>query len=218
MKSVKMFLILLVSLFTLTGCSTVINVDIENGEIKENIEVFMSSLYQADNVYDYIEQELFDVEYDSEILGYFKINNNVNSNPLKAYKIYKIDEYQSDLLLNRCFDKTNINLNNNILVVKAEGFNCYSKYNNMDKITINLKSNYNVISSNADSNLNGVYTWNIDRRNTSNNIEILLDLNEEKEDFIKNNNIYFVFVPFIVLLILGLIILFKKKIKNNSQI
>lgn len=220
MKNKKLLLLIIVSLFILTGCSTVVNVDIKQGEIKENIEIsMMSSNYNVDNIYEYVENELFEVEYDSEIMGYFKLKNNVNSNPLKAYRVYQISEYESDLLLNRCFDKTDIDVNNNILTVKAEGFNCYSKYDGMGNITINLNSTYNVISNNADINFNGRYTWYINRGNNTNDIEISIDLGDGQNTIIKNkNNIYLVFIPFFLLLILGLIKILKKKIKNNNEI
>ena len=87
----KKILVLIGLVMLTTGCNATINVNIDKENINQKYIISMSSSEISNGtVYKTIEQNLLDKEFDSEVLSYFTINNNINSNPLKASRTYRM--------------------------------------------------------------------------------------------------------------------------------
>ena len=83
----KKILVLIGLVMLTTGCNATINVNIDKDSVNQKYIINMdSSELSNGTVYKTIEQNLLDKEFDSEVLIYFNINNNININPLKASK------------------------------------------------------------------------------------------------------------------------------------
>lgn len=203
----------------LTGCSATYDIEVTTNNINQNITVFMNSTEVGNStVIDVISNKLLEVEKDSEILGYFTIEGINTSNPLKASRIYPVSTYNWDTSLARCYDNQTITFQNNILVLTtSNNFNCFSKYSILKTVTINLKSDYEVLSNNADSVENGIYTWNITKDNALNKpINLSIDFSNNIESR-TSSLISIIIIVSITLAITGFIIFsFLKNKKNNS--
>ena len=175
-----------------------------------------SSELSNGTVYKTIEQNLLDKEFDSEVLSYFTINNNINSNPLKASKSYELASYTWDTLIARCYDNQNITYENNVLKINASGFNCYDKYNILNNVNINVTTNYKVVNNNATKVEKNTYIWNINKNNLS-NINMEVDFNNKETD---NKTILIILGVACLLIVVGYFLyhIYKYKLVKNDSI
>lgn len=176
----KKILVLIGLVMLTTGCNATINVNIDKDSVNQKYIINMdSSELSNGTVYKTIEQNLLDKEFDSEVLSYFTINNNINSNPLKGSKSYELASYTWDTLIARCYDNQSIIYENNVLKINASGFNCYDKYSVLNNVNLNVTTNYKVLNNNADKVDGNTYTWNITKNNVS-NINMEIDFNNKE--------------------------------------
>ena len=76
----KKILVLIGLVMLTTGCNATINVNIDKDSVNQKYIINMdSSELSNGTVYKTIEQNLLDKEFDSEVLSYFTINNNITS-------------------------------------------------------------------------------------------------------------------------------------------
>lgn len=216
----KKYLFLVVLLLLLTGCDTDVNVTINKNNVTENFNISMNnSNLNGDTVYSIINSNLLNVEHDSEVLSYFTIENSIDSNPLKVTRTYQTNNYNWDTAIARCFDEQNISLENDILKVSTSGgFNCFSKYNILDSVTINVKTDYKVLNNNATTINGNTYIWEFNRNsNLISNINLEVDLdNINKVD----TNLKSVGVTIIIILLcifMGCIVFIYIKTKSNKN-
>lgn len=74
----KKILVLIGLVMLTTGCNATINVNIDKDSVNQKYIINMdSSELSNGTVYKTIEQNLLDKEFDSEVLSYFTINNNI---------------------------------------------------------------------------------------------------------------------------------------------
>lgn len=213
----KKILVLIGLIILTTGCDATINVNIDKENINQKYIISMSgSEISNGTVYKTIEQNLLDKEFDSEVLSYFTINNNINSNPLKASRTYLLDNYTWDTLIARCYDNQNITYENNVLKINASGFNCYDKYSILNNINLNVTTNYKVLNNNANKVDGNTYTWNITKNNVS-NINMEIDFNNKEAN---NKTILIVLGITCSLIVIGYFSysIFKYKLVKNDSI
>ncbi|HOP65463.1 MAG TPA: membrane lipoprotein lipid attachment site-containing protein [Bacilli bacterium] len=80
----------------------------------------------------------------------------------------------------------------------------FAEYEDLEKITVNIKTNHRVYSSNADSHQNYTYTWNIDRNNyEKKSVQIRI----YKDKYVLNYNNEVTKKLYIFLIILGVLLL-----------
>lgn len=218
------YLIFLISVFFLTGCTSNFDVSIKDEMIIQNVSISMNNNeITKETVTKTLEDLVLNEENDTEFLGYFKIVGNKKSNPLNASINYNLNNYDFDYALSFCYDNQNITYNNNILTISANNFNCFQKYNIVDRVYINVTTGYKVLDHNADSVNGNTYTWNINKNN-SNNIKLKLDTtideikqNEEQKQENKKNIMVIVGVT-IGSLLLGLVIAMYIMYQKNNKI
>ena len=213
----KIIIILILSIFLLSGCSVQYNLEINKEGFKENISI---GKFDADNVEGFqyltpyaivngVNQEFYKLDYSNQIL-----------NLSYDYGVYNYDMSEA---LNQCYDMSNFSYDNNYYYILTSGeFKCLSYMGyTTDEVRINIKSDYNVVESNADLVENNVYTWIINKNNKGNKpIDIVFDINNSNN--LKGNNKLSQFSTFFLVIgafvIVGIIILFvylhgKKKNK-----
>ena len=219
------YLIFLISVFSLTGCTSNFDVSIKDEMIIQNVSISMNNNeITKETVAKTLEDLVLNEENDSEFLGYFTIIGNKKSNPLNANINYNVSNYDIDYALSFCYDNQNITYNNNILTISANNFNCFQKYNIINNININVTTGYKVLEHNADSVNGNTYTWNITKSSLNKNIKLKLDTTideikatEEKAQENKKNIMVIVGVA-IGSLLLGLVIAMYVMYQKNNRI
>lgn len=217
--------IFLISVFSLTGCTSNFDVSIKDEMIIQNVSISMNNNeITKETVAKTLEDLVLNEENDSEFLGYFTIIGNKKSNPLNANINYNVNNYDFDYALSFCYDNQNITYNNNILTISANNFNCFQKYNIINNININVTTGYKVLEHNADSVNGNTYTWNITKSSLNKNIKLKLDTtvdeikqNEEQKQENKKNIMVIVGVT-IGSLLLGLVIAMHVMYQKNNRI
>lgn len=217
--------IFLISVFSLTGCTSNFDVSIKDEMIIQNVSISMNNNeITKETVAKTLEDLVLNEENDSEFLGYFTIIGNKKSNPLNANINYNVNNYDFDYALSFCYDNQNITYNNNILTISANNFNCFQKYNIINNININVTTGYKVLEHNADSVNDNTYTWNITKSSLNKNIKLKLDTtvdeikqNEEQKQENKKNIMVIVGVA-IGSLLLGLVIAMYVMYQKNNRI
>lgn len=240
-------IILFILLFLVTGCSADYHIEIYNNTIKENMEyldfvperwdsevqfgltyreLLMDSVdypYPVFNstVVDENDQVKIDgIEYYDNILisDYDKLGQRL------SYSKFNFDNYSDSSMVKQCYQYFNIiEEKENIILSTSTNNLCFDLYPNLDSITIHLKTNHKVVSSNA-SMVNGYhYTWNL-RKDTKDDSAITITLKKDEYIFNYENEfikkvIYFTVIIGIILGISGVIFgYFKIKNRNSNSI
>lgn len=223
----KKIILTLISLILITGCSAEYNIEFENNQFNEKIKI--GPYYKE-------KEEIVEITG----LSPFYINENniyyddkFKNNYYNLEHNFSFSEYRLSTAINGCFDLANISYDNDYYYIMTTGpFKCLS-YNTFtaDKVTINFKTNYEVVSINADYNKDGTYSWVFDKNNSeTKEINIKLKKNnnsikKEKKDqtplekIINNNTFqYFVIVIPISLIIFIIYKILKKYSDKKNEI
>ena len=89
------YLIFLISVFFLTGCTSNFDVSIKDEMIIQNVSISMNNNeITKETVTKTLEDLVLNEENDTEFLGYFKIVGNKRSNPLNASINYNLNNYE----------------------------------------------------------------------------------------------------------------------------
>lgn len=210
----KKIIILLITTILLTGCQTTYDINFTNNNIQDvitiqtestkvnnatsnQIEEFQQKLGDWERGYEFYKRELFTEE---------------NKTGYKYTYNFKYEEYDAMSQLRKCYDDFELTYNNKIITLKTSNeFLCQSYYKDIDNITINIKSDYQIIDSNADKKKNNTHTWNINKNNYQNKpIEFTINKLRKNNKEIKNN-IFDIKSIIIIILFIFLIIIYKKR-------
>ena len=201
----KKVLLLIASLFLLTGCTNVYNITINDNTISEEI----ISVIPDTDIIPRTQQEIADgIEDDDQITPFIKENQNpfIDNDKIKYKKTvsksgnntivrlsydYDIDSFKHSRVYNECFEKSVVKRENGYLRLGFVGeFYCLRG----DSITINIKTNRKVLNDTADDVENNVYKWTINDSNQDKvNIQMILD---DKVDTGSSNGLYSMDCPF----------------------
>lgn len=109
----------------------------------------------------------------------------------------------SNAVLNACREFS-VKNDNNEIVLKASDFKIFDNYDDMESLTINIKSDYHVKSNNADIINKNVYTWKIDSENyDTKKISITFQKKNAIEKLISGSDIIVIIVTIMILLLIG---------------
>lgn len=171
----KRILILLSCIFLLSGCSVEYNLEIGKDSVKENIEI---GKFDASKVkdFEYLTpyaiindqyQEFYEFDYKDRVLNL-------------SYE-YNYQNIEMSEAFNQCYDMSNFSSDGEYYyILTSNEFKCLSYLDyNFDEIKINIKSDYKIVSSNADYVKKDVHTWFVNQSNSDNKpINIKIDLAE----------------------------------------
>lgn len=233
--NMKKNIMIIICLFLFTGCDVTYNITIDD-KIEEltnfyfeesdysydtyyadygddnisnfsNIDEFTQSIYNEDYLAfdgDFNNQELYNVQ---------KINDGISLN----YS-YKYDNFDKSSIFNYCGDIVEYQTGNDTVSISVNDFyNCFmSEYDPaLDDLTINIKTNLKVLENNADSVNGNVYTWNINKDNSSVK-RVYIKVKKGSDYFSMFIDIGIV-IGFVIVIVL-LVFLVKKKIAKNNEI
>lgn len=176
-------------LLLLTGCSVSYNLIVEEDTFYETIKgrVLNSETKPTENQTDvnYMNYYLSTnqtVLINSNDIFYKKTlsKNNDSTDFIYAYA-YTKDTINNSRVLNECFENFKFTEENNLYHLTAFG-DFYCDY--ADETEINIKTDYEVIYHNAESEKNGTYTWTIKKDNTK-DLELYITISKQAKS---NNN------------------------------
>ena len=183
--NMKRIIILLTICLLLVGCKAEYKIEIKDDTIYDTIKIYEESdrvnNASKDNAEE-VEQELIDWER-----GYEDYSKELYTEDIytgyKYKNTYTFDEYSILSQLSKCYNSLRVDNSNIIRIKSSKEFLCADYYDNVDELNIIIKTEYQIISSNADIKEEGKHIWHI-RKNNYQNKPINIEIKKEKE----NNN------------------------------
>ena len=196
----KRLLLLLSLIFLLCGCTAEVNITISDSSIEESVAITV----MADNttsksmIKDGFRVNMPAFEYDMVVdtepdtkkpnVSYYYYDSEDLGNGYKntyTYN-YNFDDFKNSRSVKEAFRSVTIQndrVDREIMVSTDNGgvlfFNAYPK---LETIKVNIKSDYRVKETNADSHKDNVYTWVFTPTNDKKGIYLLLDKNHKWDE------------------------------------
>lgn len=217
----KKYIIILIFLLALTGCSSEYNIEFNNNKIKEEIITNISSsdipnqdssiAEVDDRVTPFIQEDQYPFADDEEKKYKKTVNEESGNTKVTLQYTYSHDDYRKSKVYNTCFEKKSFNNLDNGYQLNFSG-TFYCLYG--DEVVVNIKTNNKVISNNATKVNGNTYTWIINAENVNDvNIDIKISKYSKVVDYV----LYAVaIIIFIVAGIFGYNI--YQKIKNRDSV
>ncbi len=242
----KLFLILIL-LLGFTGCTANYTINVFDGTIEESLTILeedQSLLYEKDDMNmsfkDYAleygnKKDLYTNYYNMYTNGEVDCQSTLdndcsvyeseyidnNSIGFKLFSSFSFDEYENSTIANELMPGFTSSFDGRYLTISgSSNWNPFKGYKNLERITININSNYYPVSSNARYKGNGEYEWIItNENNTLDSLYIIFDTTATKR--LANKNSWLLAIIFAVILSLSILITlitFFIKRKNNNKI
>ena len=214
MKKIKI-LICIFFICLLTGCSADVTLDISPSYMTEKIVLEASKSNIFDNSF---KEQIEDNKKFLETYGYsYKFSSTLFTSKVTLTRRVNINHKQINFFPEEYADVLYTGLDNNYVLFSVENINIFDKYDNLEKISISIKTKYKVTNNNADEVKNGEYMWELTPEKKGNiNLVIINDIDENNIEK-SNNNQILIFV-LISLIIVGIVSLILSIIKNSSNI
>lgn len=165
-----LLLLFLVSIFSLTGCDAKYEIQIDDSNITENIFLSIPTEISEKKISELI--DFYGINSDSAFTQKIDQVDDLYNVSLTGRKT-KVEQYfdNSDSFISKCYNKVSFTLEDGKYYIgTSKGFKCLTyDYMELDSVTINIKTYHKVYDNNADKVSNNTYTWNIDRKNISDN-------------------------------------------------
>ena len=241
----KKKLLILLSIFLITGCQAEYNIVVEDNVVKEELLIYETNMnkwntIQGNNVltYQQYQQEYKDAPVgiyynDQNVDGETGVNSNrnyytinlLNDNNKKGLSFntdFNLNRYADSYIIRNCFKHINVLSQLDTISISTNNeLSCMNFIDGLDKITINIKTDYKVLDTNATSVNDNTYTWVITKNNYMNSniyIKINKSINSNSSST-KNSNVsnfqLIYLITVIALFLIGLLI--YTKFKNNSE-
>lgn len=184
----KKFLLLLVAILLLPGCSINYDLEITADEFYEQTSIIPDINKDEKNILDQInsQQPIYYNPSANAKIKYYKITKNEEN--LKLENTFTFDDFYRSSAIKQCFKEVTYQKEDNYILLRTNN-KCaaFDEYPLLDALTIKIKTNLEVIVSNAD-NVNGnIYTWVITKDNYANK-SIHLTYSLPREENIKDND------------------------------
>lgn len=220
MRKVK--IILIIACFILTGCSTEYNLEFSNDKIKEHIVANILDTdipKQIDNpiselddqITPFIKNEQYPFPNNTDDKYTKKITNKSNYTEVTLDYSYSHEEFKNSKAYGTCFEEKSFEENKKGYSLNFSG-SFYCLYG--DSVTINIKTNNEVISHNADKVSGNTYTWVINKDNAQ---DTNISINISKTSMYVKPIIYIIIGVVFLVLSIGAYIAYNK-IKNRDSI
>lgn len=210
----KIYILLFLILFLISGCTSEYNLFISDDEILENIHIeFLeneSLPFSTDNPI-YVFHNNFDVAYEK------KVKNKGDLKIIDYDYSYKLEDFVNANSFNQCFDYRNVIVNDDdYFEFEIANYNGCVLKNNFD---IKIKTDNKVLENNADDVKNNVYIWHVDTNNPdkfSLKIKIAKGVSASKLN-IQDNEIILLFICAFILILFTVGLIFKIKLKKRND-
>lgn len=166
----KKIVILLVFVLFITGCSGKYELEIKNGKVIEKTTALYNKSDVIKDPYEYTME--FSLKYDDngDFLKYDEKKNIKRDNltGVELTNFYSsIDNFEeTSRVINYCYVAKNItNINKMISIKTSNEFTCFNEVEELENVTIVIKSNHKLKSTNADKKTGTTYYWYINKEN-----------------------------------------------------
>ncbi len=217
MKVKILFLSLCILAFS--GCSATYDLTIDKNNITEDVFVTVPKIANQTNSYNNLQIPITQNTEEKTFYNYELLDNNTNYELHFNYK-HTYQSFQNSYFVTRCYqnvnlleeeDKLTLNTSNEFLCLNLEDGAV------VDNVQLRIKTNLDVIQSNADEVNENTYIWNITNDNYQNkpvNIEIqkgitIIDENTPIALYVA------IGIAIILIILIFLFIKSKRKIANN---
>lgn len=218
MKKTKKILILIIFMVLLSGCTATYELNIKDGKVKEKLRLIEtnSAIFDVRNDSGWTLREMQEsmLAKDSFASKNYKVKSLNNNNQLGLEYTSTNEQLFNSSILNQCYINPVVDIRDGIVTLNTgNNFKCYEYYDNLDEIKIILKTNHEVISTNAEEIHGNSYIWNISKESNK-QIEISYYENFTKKTF----NWFNVVIIVLILAAIsgGIYFLIKKNRKSNS--
>lgn len=166
----KKLIIILLSIFLLTGCNPKFTYSISDGSITEQVEISFDQ--------DYTDKEIknnanyYGIGEDNGYTLSILRNDILSVKTISKKSSLETFFNNSNIYFKRCFDNVYYSYDKSkkrSYIGTSEGFKCmYFDYLELDSIDVSIKTFNKVYENNADESKFGVYTWHFNKENASN--------------------------------------------------
>ncbi len=213
-------IIVFICLILLTGCTATYEINIKDDKITEKLTAIETNqlIFDDRNDSGWTIRDMFDATVNSIDDRFSNKNGKIKSinsdDKLGIEYTNTINSIENSSILNQCYINPRVTVNGSEVTLDT-GFNfkCYEYYENLETIKIVLKTNYKVISTNADEESNGKYIWNF-TKDSNKQIKFTYD----KSVTNNSTNMYLIIIVIFVIIIVGItgyVIIRKNKNSNK---
>lgn len=205
----KKYLLLILGIALFTGCDAEYNLNIDSSIVEETSIIETNSANWDANYGDGSFKDIikYRIKYPLPLLDsnreYGQYEYTVDNKKIDGVPYYDVfdlsDSSQIGLMLKGEF---NDNYNESIVAIdslqnfyfeeedrieiNAAGFKMFDSYDTLDRVKVNIKTDYKVLDNNADSVDGNTYTWNVNRTNY-NDKTVFISIDKPVYEKIKNN-------------------------------
>lgn len=231
-------------LFLTAGCEVTYELNIEGEDFKENTDIIENDNNNLNSMFngityrelyeDYIKKPIpvsnqYEIQPDSdeEITGvrYYEKEDSSNDNAINfsLTNTFPSGGIQDSTVINNGYNRfIKATIDNHIVLSTGERLKAFDQYSVLDKVTIKIRTDHEVIEHNADEIDNGTYIWYVDRENyTDKSVYFEIATEEPKESdessFFSNAKIILFILGgiFAVAVIVIIFIAIKRKMNNR---
>ena len=221
----KKIILILLAIF-MTGCTVNYTIEIKDNKIIETFDAQETDIERAnqkkedgksfqdyvtmykgsENIYsDY--DMVFSNEACTENCKYYKIDGIVDNNEIALILTddFTFESYANSTLGNEYISAFSVFYDDNKLTIEGKiPENIFNDYEILDDINIKVKTEYEVLTTNAEKTGENEYTWNVTKSNKGKKLYITLNTKEKSSDTQKEENSK---IKITILLIVLLVIL-----------
>lgn len=236
MKKIK-FLLVILSLSFLTGCTASYNLTIDDNSVKEMTKIVMNNneyeTFLSDNNNKYFNMYFDDennvgeegLELPISGVSYYKFSQNDSTNTISYTGDFTYNNFKRSTIRTLGFKNTKfVSSDNSISITTSSGFTF--PYEELTELTVNITSPYKVNYTNADKTNGNTLTWVINKNNantksisvtyiTKEEELIINDKEEEKEKMPFKLILMIILLVLLVGFMISLIFVYKFKKNNN---
>lgn len=164
-------IILLILILLLTGCSGTYELEIKNEKVIEKTTALYDSSKVVGDPYEYTKKLSLKYDDNGDFLSY-ETKKNISKKDKTGVELTNkydsIEEFKEESkIINYCYIARSItNYENDYLTLKTSSeFTCFRDVEELEKVTIVIKSNHKLKETNADRIKNHTYYWDITKDN-----------------------------------------------------
>jgi hypothetical protein len=214
-------MIIFACLLLLTGCNATYEITIKDNKIKEKLTLVEldQSKFDLENDSGWTLRELFktqlEVSKDEFSIQSYTVKDLSSDNKLGLeYKLNSSKELINLSAINQCYTNPIIEIEDRVINFSTGSeFTCYDYYENLENITIVLKTNHKVLSSNAHAVEDNKYMWVLTKDGEKN-----IEFSYEKKNIKETNSLTISLVVALVLVVGVVSLYIYRKSKENNKI
>lgn len=189
-------LIIILAVFFVSGCDVNYNLIIKENTFQEETDIVSENneVYQNQNLTNFLKTftssfipsyynpDNYDLENGEYQYGieYYTITERLNG--IKVGYTYNATDFYRSRVVKEGFDEISIQKSDDTYSITTNGgCKAFKNYKLLDNLTVQLQTEYKVIYSNADEEMNGRYLWYFSKDNYDRNIKVIFKTS--KEDF-----------------------------------